>query len=187
MKMHRCLLCVVIALMSVLHCSGQSSEERALGSDPNYPELDRSKMQMASLNGLLDTLEHDSTRQLGGGPDDYELVDSLAARLGYPHANGDIKRSWSKMNAAWGKRLSGGNRNSGWTKFGVGLDPELLPQELLHRFRLDRVELDRGEAHVPADQVELLLAPVRLLQQRKLPHPPARPPEVPADRVRQQE
>lgn len=118
MKMHRCLLCVVIALMSVLHCSGQSSEERALGSDPNYPELDRSKMQMASLNGLLDTLEHDSTRQLGGGPDDYELVDSLAARLGYPHANGDIKRSWSKMNAAWGKRLSGGNRNSGWTKFG---------------------------------------------------------------------
>uniref|UniRef100_A0A182WZ64 Uncharacterized protein n=1 Tax=Anopheles quadriannulatus TaxID=34691 RepID=A0A182WZ64_ANOQN len=119
MKMHRCLLCVVIALMSVLHCSGQSSEERALGSDLNYPELDRSKMPIASLNGLLDTLEHDSTRQLGGGPDDYELVDSLAARLGYPHANGDIKRSWSKMNAAWGKRVSGGNRNSGWTKFGA--------------------------------------------------------------------
>ncbi|XP_035899395.1 prothoracicostatic peptides [Anopheles stephensi] len=117
MKMYRGLLCVALTLMSALHCSCQSSDERVLANEPSYPELDHSKIPMASLNGLLDTLEHDS-RQLGGSnPEDYETADSLAARLGYPHLNGEAKRGWGKMNAAWGKRA--GSRNSGWTKFGA--------------------------------------------------------------------
>ncbi|XP_050073073.1 prothoracicostatic peptides [Anopheles maculipalpis] len=115
MKMHRSLLCLVVTLMSVLHCSCQSSDERVLPNDPNYPELDHSKM--ASLNGLLDSLDHDSRQVGGSNPDDYETADGIAARLGYPHLNGDAKRSWSKMNAAWGKRA--GSRNSGWTRIGA--------------------------------------------------------------------
>uniref|UniRef100_A0A182RMU0 Uncharacterized protein n=1 Tax=Anopheles funestus TaxID=62324 RepID=A0A182RMU0_ANOFN len=128
MKMHRCLLCVVITLMSVLHCSCQSSEERVLTNEPNYPELEHSKIPMASINGLLDTLDHDNRQAaVGSGgiigsqlaPEDYETAENLAARLGYPHLGGETKRSWSKMNAAWGKRAGAGNRNSGWTKFGA--------------------------------------------------------------------
>uniref|UniRef100_A0A182W5E3 Uncharacterized protein n=1 Tax=Anopheles minimus TaxID=112268 RepID=A0A182W5E3_9DIPT len=128
MKIHRCLLCVVITLMSVLHCNCQSSEERVLTNDPNYPELEHTKIPMASINGLLDSLDHDNRQVVVGSggiisnqlaPEDYEAADTLAARLGYSRLNGETKRSWSKMNAAWGKRANGGNRNSGWNKFGA--------------------------------------------------------------------
>uniref|UniRef100_A0A182QEW9 Uncharacterized protein n=1 Tax=Anopheles farauti TaxID=69004 RepID=A0A182QEW9_9DIPT len=116
MKVYRCLLCVVITLMSVLHCGCQSSEERPLANDANYPELDRSKLPLAGLNGLLDNFDQDGrqTPQI-----DYDTVDGLAALLGYAQLNGDIKRGWGKMKAAWGKRATSGNRNSGWTKFGA--------------------------------------------------------------------
>ncbi|XP_053678476.1 uncharacterized protein LOC128728852 [Anopheles nili] len=132
MKVHRCILCLVITLMSVLHCSCQSSEERPLTNEANYPEIDRSKLPLASLSGLLDSLEHASSgsRQINAGgiaannpllQVDPEIPDpsDLAARLGYAQLNNDIKRSWNKMNAAWGKRVTGGNRNAGWTKFGA--------------------------------------------------------------------
>uniref|UniRef100_A0A182N1I9 Uncharacterized protein n=1 Tax=Anopheles dirus TaxID=7168 RepID=A0A182N1I9_9DIPT len=119
MKVYRCLLCVVITLMSVLHCSCQSSEERPVANEPNYPELDRGKMPLA---GLLDTFDQDGRQTQPGGPlvpIDYDPVDGLTARLGYAQLNGAIKRSWGRMNAAWGKRAAGGNRNSGWTKLGA--------------------------------------------------------------------
>uniref|UniRef100_A0A182PWU7 Uncharacterized protein n=1 Tax=Anopheles epiroticus TaxID=199890 RepID=A0A182PWU7_9DIPT len=120
MKIHRCLLFVIITLMiSVLHCSCQSLEERALSNDLNYPELDRSKMAIASLNDLLNVLDFASRQEMGGNQlgsfSDYDLIDSMmATRFGQPRENSDSKRSWRKMNAVWGKR---GNRNSGWTKF----------------------------------------------------------------------
>ncbi|KFB40117.1 AGAP000833-PA-like protein [Anopheles sinensis] len=133
MKALRCILSgLVIMLMSVLHCSGQSSEEHALANvEMGYSELDRGKPPLGNLNGLLESLARSGNGESMGAladtddphgslavPADYDTAEGIAARLGYARHNGDAKRSWNKMNAAWGKRVTNGARNAGWTRFG---------------------------------------------------------------------
>uniref|UniRef100_A0A182IR06 Uncharacterized protein n=1 Tax=Anopheles atroparvus TaxID=41427 RepID=A0A182IR06_ANOAO len=127
MKVQRSVICLVITLMSVMSCICQSSDERTLASELSLSELDRVKPPLDNLNGLLERVGNgDGDRPSAGTSDsddasaplDYDTAESNAARLGYDRHNNDAKRSWNKMNAAWGKRGNNGGRNAGWTRFG---------------------------------------------------------------------
>ncbi|XP_052862630.1 uncharacterized protein LOC128269251 isoform X2 [Anopheles cruzii] len=134
MKLYRCAFVVTVTLMvSVLHAHCWSSEERIFANMAHL--MERAKPPGARSIGFFlngygtpqdDTVLQERDDDDDGAPPrllpsvDYEseaenIVQSQEPAA--PLAN-EVKRSWNKINAAWGKRMNGHGRSAGWTKLG---------------------------------------------------------------------
>ncbi|XP_058063670.1 cerebral peptide 1 isoform X2 [Anopheles bellator] len=132
MKLYRCAFVLTVTLMvSVLHAHCWSSEERIFANMAHL--MERAKPPGARsigffLNGY-GTAQDDSMLQERDDDDDgaprllpsvdYESAaeNTVERQEPTPLVN-EVKRSWNKINAAWGKRMNGHSRSAGWTKLG---------------------------------------------------------------------
>ncbi|XP_035790078.1 allatostatins MIP-like [Anopheles albimanus] len=130
MKLYRCTLCLVVVLFaSVWYARGQDFEERSLA---NVAKLQMQGKPLEALsvsllgaygdgsNQHLPEQSEESSRRLLPNMNYEQEGDNMLAWLGNAPVQpaGEMKRSWNRMNAVWGKRVNGGGRNAGWTRFG---------------------------------------------------------------------
>ncbi|XP_050101309.1 allatostatins MIP [Anopheles aquasalis] len=130
MKLYRCTFCLVVVLfVSVWYAHGQDSEGRSLA---NMAKLQVQGKPLEAISiGLLGAYGDGSnqhlleqseqlSRRLSPKINDDKEGENMLAWLGNApvQPTREMKRSWNRMNAVWGKRVNAGGRNAGWTKFG---------------------------------------------------------------------